>query len=50
VRCTELGPDSSSDVVLHAGAYFGERALITDEPRGARVLAEGEVREPLESR
>jgi CRP-like cAMP-binding protein len=42
VSCTGAGNDSSQfeDVVLKAaGDYFGERALITGEPRAASVLA-----------
>jgi CRP-like cAMP-binding protein len=40
VRVTEVGSGAFNDHTLTAGAYFGERALITGEPRAANVVAE----------
>lgn len=41
VVCTEIGDGNPRvpDVPLRAGRYFGERALISKEPRAASVLA-----------
>jgi CRP-like cAMP-binding protein/uncharacterized protein YciI len=45
VLCKDMGVDSTDEVIkLGAGEYFGERALMTDEPRQANVIAETEVR------
>ncbi|KAF0682462.1 Aste57867_25414 [Aphanomyces stellatus] len=41
VVCTEIG--ALDDIELHEGDYFGERALMTDEPRAATVIAKTEV-------
>jgi len=35
----EVGQTKYSDVQQKAGSYFGERALITDEPRAANAIA-----------
>jgi CRP-like cAMP-binding protein len=45
VLCTEVGAGQKrlEDVRLNAGEYFGERALLTDEPRAANVLADSNV-------
>ncbi|KDO35727.1 AGC/PKA protein kinase [Saprolegnia parasitica CBS 223.65] len=43
VVCTDIGAGALDDVELHEGNYFGERALITDEPRAATVLAKTDV-------
>jgi CRP-like cAMP-binding protein len=40
VRVSEVGSGAFNDHTLTAGAYFGERALITGEPRAANVVAE----------
>jgi CRP-like cAMP-binding protein len=40
VRVTEVGSGAFNDHTLEAGAYFGERALLTGEPRAANVTAE----------
>ncbi|CAK4580292.1 unnamed protein product [Aphanomyces euteiches] len=40
VVCTDLG--ALEDIELHEGDYFGERALIKDEPRAATVLAKSD--------
>ena len=34
-----VGSTSFEDIVLSAGDYFGERSLVTDEPRAANVTA-----------
>jgi CRP-like cAMP-binding protein len=41
VICTDIGSGDKKldDVELSAGAYFGERALLMDEPRAANVSA-----------
>jgi cAMP-dependent protein kinase regulator len=41
VKCTDLGISGkkSSDLILRAGEYFGERALMLDEPRAGNVVA-----------
>ena len=36
-----IQPDPIEIAVLHAGDYFGERALLTDEPRVATIAAVG---------
>jgi hypothetical protein len=35
---SEVGSGAFNDHTLTAGAYFGERALITGEPRAANVV------------
>lgn len=40
VRVTDVGSGAFNDHTLTTGAYFGERALITGEPRAANVVAE----------
>jgi len=40
VRVTEVGSGAFNDHTLSSGSYFGERALITGEPRAANVVAE----------
>lgn len=42
VKVTDLG-EKYADFELHSGDYFGERALITGEPRAANVYASGTV-------
>ena len=42
VRVTDLG-GGLSDYILSPGDYFGERALMMDELRKAKVVAEGPV-------
>lgn len=40
VKCTRAGSRQSSyDIILSEGEYFGERALLMDEPRAANVIA-----------
>ena len=42
VKCTEAGADGKGDLEIEAGSehsYFGERALIHNEPRAANVIA-----------
>jgi cGMP-dependent protein kinase len=41
VICKDL-PGGQSNNVLHQGDYFGERALLKDEPRAANVYAESD--------
>jgi cAMP-dependent protein kinase regulator len=48
VKLTDIGnhtasPAAYSDHSLHAGSYFGERALITGEPRAATAIAHTRV-------
>jgi len=45
VACTEIGDgsDRMADVRLKSGEYFGERALLTGEPRACNVHAETET-------
>ena len=42
VRCTDIesGGHTVDDVVLDAGCFFGERALMMDTPRAANVIAD----------
>ena len=41
VICTDigLGTEDVPDITLNSGEWFGERALITGEPRAANVIA-----------
>jgi CRP-like cAMP-binding protein len=45
VLCTDIGAGDNKfpDVIISAGRYFGERALISSEPRAATVMATEEV-------
>ncbi|CAE7540999.1 pkar1, partial [Symbiodinium microadriaticum] len=43
VRLSDVGSGAFNDHTLGAGSYFGERALITGEPRAANVTAETAV-------
>ncbi|OQS05145.1 phosphatidylinositol-4-phosphate-5-kinase (PIPK-D1/GPCR-PIPK) [Thraustotheca clavata] len=43
VVCTDIGAGALDDVELNEGSYFGERALIKDEPRAATVYAKTDV-------
>lgn len=44
VKVTEVGSGTAfNDHILEPGQYFGERALITGEPRAANVIAETTV-------
>jgi len=43
VQCTKAGNGDSNDLVFGEGDYFGERALLTDEPRAANIIAIDEV-------
>lgn len=38
-----LGDSSTDDLILNSGNYFGERALLTGEPRAANVTAVSDV-------
>ena len=40
VQDIEAGGITYQDITLQAGEYFGERALVTKEPRAANVIAE----------
>lgn len=39
VECTKIGDTSLGSIVIGPESYFGERALLTDEPRAADVTA-----------
>jgi hypothetical protein len=41
--CVARHSGNQSDAVLHAGDYFGERALLLREPRAADVFAQSDV-------
>lgn len=43
VQCTKAGNANSNDLIFGEGDYFGERALLTDEPRAANIIAIEEV-------
>eukprot|EP00602_Paraphysomonas_sp_CaronLab_P010418 CAMPEP_0185025144 /NCGR_PEP_ID=MMETSP1103-20130426/8214_1 /TAXON_ID=36769 /ORGANISM="Paraphysomonas bandaiensis, Strain Caron Lab Isolate" /LENGTH=758 /DNA_ID=CAMNT_0027558279 /DNA_START=58 /DNA_END=2331 /DNA_ORIENTATION=+ len=43
VKVSDVGSGGFNDHTLTAGSYFGERALITGEPRAANVTAETPV-------
>jgi cAMP-dependent protein kinase regulator len=43
VKVSDVGSGAFNDHTLSAGTYFGERALITGEPRAANVTAETAV-------
>ena len=44
VKVTKMQGETVVELVrLHEGSYFGERALITNEPRKANVIAVGHV-------
>ena len=43
VRLSDVGSGAFNDHTLSAGSYFGERALLTGEPRAANVTAETAV-------
>lgn len=44
VECTKIGnADSDAVLTLGTGEYFGERALMTSEPRAANVIAKTDV-------
>jgi len=39
VECTKIGSSDDAKLTLGPGEYFGERALMTSEPRAANVIA-----------
>ena len=43
VFCSSFVAPFFSHVFLHAGDYFGENALLRDEPRSATILAKSEL-------
>jgi len=38
VTCSNIGPNGNGHIELGPGSYFGERSLLTDEPRAADVF------------
>ena len=43
VECTKIGSSDDASLTLGPGEYFGERALMTSEPRAANVIAMTEL-------
>lgn len=43
VRVTKVGTGDAKEMTLKEGDYFGERALLTSEPRAANVIAQSYV-------